>query len=105
VAQFDVYSNPIERQREVVPFVVDLQSGLLDQLPTRWVMPLAAQASNAGGVPQRLCPAVEVRGQVVYAWPHQAAPLIARTLGRPVCNLRHDAPALLDALDAVTSGI
>ena len=105
MAQFDVYVNPIERQRDAVPYVVDLQSGLLDQLPTRWVMPLSVQALNAGGVPQRLCPAVEVRGQRVYGWPHQAAPLIARSLGRAVCNLRHDAAALLDALDAVTSGI
>jgi toxin CcdB len=105
MAQFDVYINPIERQREAVPYVVDMQSALLEQLPTRWVMPLAVQTLNAGGVPQRLCPQFEVAGQPVHAWPHQAAPLVARTLGRPVANLRHEAAALIDALDAVTSGI
>ena len=105
MAQFDVYVNPIERQREAVPFVVDMQSALLEQLPTRWVMPLAVQGVGAGGVPQRLCPSFEVGGRRVHAWPHQSAPLIARTLGRPVGTLRHEAAALIDALGAVTSGI
>ena len=41
MAQFDVYVNPNPESRQSVPFVVDVQSGLIDALPTRLVMPLS----------------------------------------------------------------
>ncbi len=39
--QFDVYLNPHAASRATVPFVVDVQSGLIEALPTRLVMPLS----------------------------------------------------------------
>jgi len=105
MAQFDVYVNPSARQREVVPYIVDVQSGLLDQLPTRWIMPLVTDRYNTGGLPRRLCPSVLIGGVVLFAWPHQTAPMLAKSLGRAVASLRTEAATLLDALDAVTSGI
>ena len=41
MAQFDVYPNPNVAAQGTVPFVVDVQSGLIDALPTRLVMPLS----------------------------------------------------------------
>jgi len=35
MAQWDVYPNPSARSREDMPYLVDLQSNLLDVLPTR----------------------------------------------------------------------
>ena len=105
MAQFDVHLNPSTRQRDAVPYVVDVQSALLDHLPTRWVVPLVIERFNAGGLPQRLCPRVEVDGKALFAWPQQTAPVLHKALGRPLASLRSDGPALLDALDAVTSGI
>jgi CcdB protein len=82
-----------------------VQSALLDQLPTRWVVPLVIEQYNASGLPRRLCPEVFVNGAKLFAWPHQTAPLIARSLGKPVASLRAEAAHLIEALDAVTSGI
>lgn len=103
--QFDVYVNPSARQREVVPYVVDVQSALLERLPTRWVVPLVIERFNATGLPRRMCPSVHVKGVALFAWPHQTAPMTVKLLGRAVASLRAEAATLLDALDAVTSGL
>ena len=40
MAQWDVYPNPVVRARDEIPYLVVLQSDLLDALPTRLVAPL-----------------------------------------------------------------
>lgn len=47
MAQFDVYANPSKTQRGEIPWMVDIQSDILDKLPTRLVIPLACE--HAGG--------------------------------------------------------
>jgi toxin CcdB len=56
MAQYDVFANPNPRSRDEVPYLVDVQSGLLDRLPTRLVMPLSRVGANAGVLPPRLVP-------------------------------------------------
>jgi toxin CcdB len=55
VAQYDVYTNPSESADKGIPYVVVLQSDLLDALATRLVMPLAT-LEFADKVPEKLCP-------------------------------------------------
>ncbi|WP_418132227.1 CcdB family protein (plasmid) [Variovorax sp. 375MFSha3.1] len=45
MAQFDVYANPSKAQRGEIPWMVDIQSKILDKLPTCLVMPLALRAT------------------------------------------------------------
>ncbi len=104
MAQFDVYANPQPGSAQSVPFVVDMQSGLIDQLPTRLVMPLSRVGAQAGKLPTVLCPVVELLGEKLTAMPHLAAPVAARSLKKPVTSLRHMAPALVACFDAVLSG-
>ena len=54
--QYDVYLNPNPRSRESVPYVVDVQSGLLSVLRTRLAMPLSRIGVDASGLPRRLAP-------------------------------------------------
>ena len=60
MAQFDVYVNPNPESRQSVPFVVDVQSGLIDALPTRLVMPLSRIGAGQARFPVNLCPLVEI---------------------------------------------
>ena len=39
--QYDVYANPSRSAADGIPYVVVIQSDLLDALPTRLAMPLA----------------------------------------------------------------
>lgn len=102
--QYDVYPNPSASVDQGIPYVVVVQSDLLDALPTRLSMPLATLAF-AGKVPATLCPLVVVQGQRVHALAHFAAPLPARLLRKPVANVAGQASALVAAMDVVLSGV
>jgi toxin CcdB len=104
MAQYDVYTNPSSSAKSGIPFVVVIQSDLLDALPTRLTIPLAAMAF-AGKVPTALCPIMTVNGERLHALAHYAAPLPAKLLKRPVDNVSTQASALVAAVDAVLSGI
>jgi toxin CcdB len=104
MAQYDVFTNPSGSAAEGIPYVVVVQSDLLDALATRLTMPLAV-LDVATKVPTALCPAIMVKGQRLHALAHYAAPLPAKALRRPVENVASQASALVSALDAVLSGI
>ena len=103
--QFDVYANPNPGSRGAVPYVVDIQSGLIDALPTRLVMPLSRVGARQARLPLSLCPVVEVSGEPLTLMPHLAAPIDKRLLRHPVLSLAHRAHEVSAALDAVTAGV
>ena len=104
MAQFDVYIDPQPGAREFVPFVLDLQSALIDKLATRLVLPLTRVGATVGRLPVNLCPVVEIAREILSLQPHLAAPIAARLLKKPVLSLRHRASEISAALDAVISG-
>ena len=105
MAQFDVYPNPQPGSVRTVPYVVDVQSSLIDQLPTRLVVPLSRVGTQAGKLPTNLCPVFQVNGETLAAMPHLAAPIAAKSLKKPVLSLRDAGPTLAAAFDAVLSGL
>jgi toxin CcdB len=105
MAQWDIYPNPVPRARERMPYLVVLQSDLLSALPTRLVAPLSRSGVTRGELPQRIAPEFEVAGERLVLKPHEAGSVDARTLRDPVANLRAQSHRLVDALDAVISGI
>lgn len=104
MAQHDVYTNPSNSATTGIPYVVVIQSDLLDALASRLTMPLAVPDATTK-VPTALCPVITVNGKRLHALAHFAAPLPAKVLRRPVCNVAAQANALVSAIDAVLSGI
>lgn len=104
MAQYDVFPNPSRSADEGMPYVVVIQSDLLDALATRLTVPLA-ELNFAGKVPTTLCPVISVRGKRLHALAHYAAPLPAQRLRQPVDNVAGQASALVAAMDRVLSGI
>ena len=104
MAQYDVYANPSASAGAGIPYVVVMQSDLLDGLATRLVVPLAAHDPLAK-MPSALCPVLVVKGKRFNALAHYAAPLPARLLRRPVGNVAAQASVLISAIDAVLSGL
>jgi toxin CcdB len=105
MAQFDVYPNPSPAQRAYYPYVVVMQSDQLDRHSTRWVMPLARLQGLPADLPRRLAATVEIEGEALHLAAHLGAPLPARVLSHPILNLRDQSAVLIDALDAVISGL
>lgn len=105
MAQYDVYPNPQPASRQFVPYVVDVQSGLIDRLATRLVMPLSRVGVQQARMPVNLCPLVEIAGETLSVMPHLAAPVPAQSLKGCVASLSGRAGELASALDAVLSGV
>lgn len=105
MAQYDVYPNPSARSRDVVPYVVDVQSDLLSALRTRLVMPLTRVAVDLPHPPRRLAPQFSIEGERLALQPQTTAGLDARLLRKPVASLAAHAGEIRDALDAVISGV
>ena len=103
MAQYDVHPNPSRSGSEGIPYVVVVQSDLLEALPTRLTVPLAL-ATGTHPAPAALCPVITVQGDKLVALAHFAAPLPVKSLRRPVANVATQAPLLVAALDAVLSG-
>jgi toxin CcdB len=104
LAQFDVYVNPQPASRQFVPYVLDVQSDLIDQLATRLVMPVSRVGASEVKLPLNLCPSVDIEGESLTVLAHMAAPVAARLLRKPVGSLRHRGREISAALDAVISG-
>ena len=104
MAQFDVYPNPSASAQHGMPYVVVVQSDLLDALATRLVIPLATQAF-AGKTPDKLSPSITVKDEALRALAHYAAPLPARTLRKALTNISAQSGVLIAAMDVVLSGV
>jgi toxin CcdB len=95
----------VVRARDEIPYLVVLQSDLLDALPTRLVAPLSRSLVAAPRLPKRLAPQFDIAGERLALKPHEAGTLFAKALGRPVGSLRAESHLIVDALDAVVSGV
>jgi toxin CcdB len=103
MAQFDVHRNP-EQVREDIPYVVDIQSDLLSDLPTRLVAPLVR--ANAFGAPVgRLHPRFVVEHSPVIMLTTEIGVLPPRTLGGPVASLADHRHEIVAAIDMLITGI
>ncbi len=105
MAQYDVYVNPDPATRERVPYVVDVQSNVLDHLNTRLMMPLRRPLASHAGLPRRLLPRLRVGGETYVLHAHQAAVVEARLFKKAVGSVASQAFEIVDALDAVISGV
>lgn len=103
MAQYDIFPNPSRSGADGIPYVVVIQSDLLDTLATRLTVPLA-EPDASGKAPQVLCPLIHVNGRRLHALAHYTAPLPAKLLRHPVANVADQASALVAAVDAVLSG-
>ncbi len=104
--QFDVHHNPSKATAETYPFVLDIQSNLLAELPTRLVIPLRVLDPGLGfDIPLRLCPTVVVKGRKLSLVAYQAAPLSKKLLKKPVASLSGHSHEILAAIDSVVSGV
>ena len=105
MAQFDVYRNPNPASRTRIPFLLDVQSDLLDSLATRVVVPLCRPEVLSGKPAERLNSEFAVEGRKLYFLGPELAGVPRGILGDPVTNLASRRGAIVEALDLVFTGI
>jgi toxin CcdB len=104
IRQFDVVANPDPAETGYRPFLVNLQSDLVNQLTSTVVAPLVPRAQMRGA--QHLNPVVTVNGSEFWLATHELFAMDRRILkDGPVANLSNDREAIIAALDFVFTGI
>ncbi|MBW7925854.1 MAG: plasmid maintenance protein CcdB [Burkholderiales bacterium] len=104
MAQFHVYRNLDRSSRERFPFLLDVQSDLLESLATRVVVPLGeadAKRPPVGG----LMPVFEIDGRAVVMRTSEITGIACRIVGERVASLEHRRHEIVAALDVLISGV
>ena len=63
MAQFTAYENPNKTTKKTFPYLLDIQSNLLDDLRTTVVIPLCATSLAGKAAITKLCPILEIEGK------------------------------------------
>ena len=104
MAQFDVYINPNPATRELIPYLLDVQTDLLDSLATRVVVPLVV-TEQAGKAAKQLNPQFQINGIAVTMSTPELAGVDNRLLGEKVASLKAKRDEIIAALDLLFTGI
>jgi toxin CcdB len=101
--QFDVLANPIPRARRALPFVMILQSDLIETGRDRVVAPLAPSA-NMPPLAGRLIPVITLRESAYALLVPSLTTMPAADLHQVVANLANDRDRIMAALDYLFLG-
>ena len=105
VRRFDVYPNPSRTSSRAVPYLLVVQSDLLDDMDTCVVVPLAREQAAQRAASERLNPKLAVGDEGVIALTQLLAAVPMTSLRQRVTNLDAQRDAILRALDFLFIGI
>lgn len=104
VACFDVYENP-GKHAVTTPYLLDVQSDLLDDLDTRMVVPLRhLEHFKNIELPRLLTPVFTVEGQAFLLETPKMGAVPRRFLKSRVASLEEERVQILGALDFLFQG-
>ncbi len=103
MAQFDVYRNTNSATAGEIPYLLDVQTDLLDILKTRVIVPL--EVCGDAKPAQTLTPVFDIENTLVMMSTPELAGIPARYLGEYVTSLASQRQEIMAALDLLFSGI
>jgi toxin CcdB len=104
VAQFAVYRNRNARTRAAFPWLVDVQSDLLEPLQTRVVVPLSRAAGSGSMAVSHLMPELIFEDERYVLMTPQLAGVARADLGPQAGSLAEQQAAILAAVDFLVTG-
>lgn len=104
MAQFDIHRNGNPQTCQDFPYLLDVQSDLLDPLATRVVVPLVRLAAAPKPV-RYLNPVFEVQGEPVVLSTPELAGIPRSALGEKVGSLAQGRDEIVRALDVLIAGL
>ena len=102
--QFTAYQNKNAQTKKLIPFLLDVQTELLDELQTRVVVPLTSVEKSAAKQMSRLTPLLEIDGDSYLMLTPQLAGINKKELGKPVADLSSSRNEIVAALDFLVTG-
>ena len=105
VRRFDVFRNPSSASSKKIPWLLAVQSDLLDDMDTCAVVPLAKAQVARRAASERLNPVFELGGEDVVMLTQLIGTVPMGALRKPVGSFDAHHAAILRALDFLSSGI
>jgi len=104
MAQFTVYRNKSARSKAIFPFLVDVQSDLLEDLQTRVVIPLSKAGVLTKKPVSHLTPILKLEGEAYMLMTPELAAISRSDLGAATGSLAERRDAILAAMDFLLTG-
>ena len=104
MTQFTVYRNKSPRTKSAFPFLVDVQSDLLEPLQTRVVIPLTKVAALAKKPVSHLTPTLTFDGESYLLMTPQLAGIARTDLGAQAGSVADERHTILAAIDFLLRG-
>jgi toxin CcdB len=103
--QFELYRNPSEATQQTYPYLLDIQSDLLDQLRTTVVIPLMPQRLAVTLAMSRLNPVLSIDEEDFILLTQNLSGVSRSALGERVGDLMQHRSEIVAAVDFLLSGI
>lgn len=100
--QYFIYRNGSNNKR--YPYLIDVQSDLVDVLSTRIVIPLVHASYAQAKLPERICPVVNVEGENFIVMTHEMASVEADILREEVGSALLWREEIKGAMDFIFDG-
>jgi toxin CcdB len=103
MAQFDVYENADSDSKGIFPYLLDVQAQMLDNLPTRVVVPLMTRSAISKLIPV-LNPLLKIEQTEVIMSTQQLVGINSGSLNKKICSLKDKRNVIIAALDLLFTG-
>jgi toxin CcdB len=103
--QFSLYKNANKATQKSYPYLLDIQSNLLDDLRTTVVIPLMPKRLAGNHTMSKLNPVIKIKSESFTVMTQNLAGIDRNALGEDVGDLSQYRAEIIAAIDFVLSGI
>jgi toxin CcdB len=104
MTQFTIYANTSAQTKQLYPYLLALQSSLLNDLATCVVAPLAPLSQHAQSAMTRLTPIISIAGKDYLMQTQQLSAIARKQLGKTVGDASANSHEIIAAVDFLISG-
>ncbi len=105
MAQFDIYKNPSKTTNKFFPYIVDIQSPLINQIATRLVIPLGKYEHFNNQAMTHLTPELTFNNEKLFLFTPQLSSISSNLLESPIGSLSYFRDEIISSVDFAITGI
>jgi len=102
--QFDIHTNTNPYSKKQYPYLIDVQSNILDQLETRLVIPLILKSNFGHNIIKYLTPILTINNQEYIVLTPQIAAINKKILGKTIDNCINYRTDIVSSVDFLITG-
>ena len=104
MAQYSIYQNRNENTKKIYPYLIDVQTALLDSLETKLVIPLSLKKNFENKLIKNLNPIMIINGKEYILLTQQLAAIPNQFIGEVITNISVNKQEILASIDFLITG-